>query len=402
MDLEPLPPDFLWGVSSSAFQCEGGALDSNWQRYMASDPRLEAYRDAVDFRHRYAQDIALAADLGVSMFRIGVNWARVEPQRGAVDPDALAYYDDVIATMARHAITPLITLDHWVYPGWIYEQGSWANADTIDDFVVFAGLIVERYPQLHRWLTFNEPSFYRLIERGRRPLTSAQADAMTSHLVAAHRRTYDFIHARDPGAQVSSNMAWLGSRTLEDPFLRGVGDTLDYIGVDYYYAGYRPGDWTHAVNLQPWKAQIAPFGIYETLCELHRRFPDKPILIAENGIPTHDGTRPDDYRRGDALGDTIHWVQRARQDGVPVIGYLYWSLTDNYEWGSYAPRFGLYSVDAATDPKLTRTPTDAVAAYRSIIAGRGVPSDHELVRRPLAADAGFVNERDRPALLDAV
>ena len=76
------------------------------------------------------------------------------------------------------------------------------------------------------------------------------------------------------------------------------------------------------------------------------------------------------------LEDTMYWVQRAVADGAPVTGYMYWSLTDNYEWGSYAPRFGLYTVDVTTDPTLARRPTAAVAAYRALIRNRGVPVDY--------------------------
>ncbi|MGW4247904.1 family 1 glycosylhydrolase, partial [Nocardia sp. NPDC004722] len=63
-----------------------------------------------------------------------------------------------------------------------------------------------------------------------------------------------------------------------------------------------------------------------------------------------------------------------------VIGYNYWSLTDNYEWGSYTPRFGLYTVDVKTDPSLTRRPTDAVDAYRAIAHDAGVPPGYRPTR----------------------
>ena len=65
-----------------------------------------------------------------------------------------------------------------------------------------------------------------------------------------------------------------------------------------------------------------------------------------------------------------------------VIGYNYWSLTDNYEWGSYTPRFGLYTVDVLHDPTLTRVPTDAVPAYRAITAANGVPAGYTPTRAP--------------------
>ena len=88
-------------------------------------------------------------------------------------------------------------------------------------------------------------------------------------------------------------------------------------------------------------------------------------------------------------------MQRARDAGVPVIGYLCWSLTDNYEFGSYTSRFGLYTVDVRTDPSLRRKPTDAVPVYTSVIARRGVSPRYALVRRPAAADCALVPAADR-------
>jgi len=68
-------------------------------------------------------------------------------------------------------------------------------------------------------------------------------------------------------------------------------------------------------------------------------------------------------------------VQAAIAEGLPVIGYLHWSLTDNYQWGSYTPRFGLYRVDVLSDPRLIRHPMAAVAVYRRIAHHRGVTAD---------------------------
>lgn len=100
-------------------------------------------------------------------------------------------------------------------------------------------------------------------------------------------------------------------------------------------------------------------------------------MPADNGKP-----RPDGYTRSQHLRDHLYWMQRAMAEGVRVIGYNYWSLTDNYEWGDYRPRFGLFTVDALSDPTLRRAPTPAVAAYRSTIAAGGVPANYEPVRKP--------------------
>jgi beta-glucosidase len=86
-------------------------------------------------------------------------------------------------------------------------------------------------------------------------------------------------------------------------------------------------------------------------------------------MPSHIGApRPDGLTRSQQLLNAVGSIRRARRRGIPIIGMLDWSLTDNYEWGSYRPRFGLYSVDVVGDPSLTRVPTDAVETYRNVIA----------------------------------
>ncbi|MFI5776220.1 family 1 glycosylhydrolase [Nocardia sp. NPDC051570] len=130
---------------------------------------------------------------------------------------------------------------------------------------------------------------------------------------------------------------------------------------------------------------LQPEGIYYALQYYSRRFPGKPLYVVENGMPTRDGAaRADGYTRADHLRDHVYWIQRAVADGIPVLGYNYWSITDNYEWGSYTPRFGLYTVDARTDPALIRRPTDAVAAYTGLTGARGVPADYRPTRAPAA------------------
>lgn len=381
----PLPATFGWGVSSSGFQSEGSSPDSNWTRYIATGATPDRIGTSVDFRHRYAGDIALAKALGARVYRVGIEWARIEPRPGVVDRAALAYYDDVVRRIAAAGMRPMITLDHWVYPGWMAARGGWTNPDMPDRWLRNARLVVDRYARYRPlWITINEPSAYVVQEVRTGGLPAGSVPVMLDRLVAVHRAIYDHIHRRQPGAQVSSNIAYLPTvePAVDRLFLDRVRDRLDVVGVDYYY-GASPSDFS-AVNAlleRQWLATVAPDGIYYALRDLHRRYPDLPVYVVETGMPTRDGTaRPDGYRRGDHLRDLVYWVQRARGDGVPVIGLNYWSLTDNYEWGSYTPRFGLYTVDVRADPALRRRPTDAVAAYRQITAANGVPAGYRPTR----------------------
>jgi beta-glucosidase len=382
-----LPADFIWGVSASGWQSEGGNVDSNWDRYNAGAENQDPYGRSIDFRHRYREDIALARDLGVNTFRIGINWARVEPRDGAFDEMELAYYDDLIAALKEAGIAPMVCLDHFVYPGWIADRGAWTSPDTVTRFVRFASMIARRYHRdVKLWLTFNEPAFFVLIEAKYRKLKWAGIRRMRRHLIAAHAQVYDLIHALDGAARVSSNFVWCGrgtrswllQRFTDWLFLSGVRDKMDYIAFDYYYGGVG----RELLEGRMWECDPAPSGLRHALKKIARRYPKRPILIAENGMPTLNAQpRADGVRREDALRDCVYWMQRAAADGVLVIGYMYWSLTDNFEWGRYGPRFGLYTVDAMRDPELRRRPTAAVAAYRDIIRNGGVADGYAPVLR---------------------
>ena len=380
-----MPQDFIWGVSSSGYQSEGGAVDSNWSRLNALHPERDEYGTSVDFRHRYREDIALAKAMGINTYRIGINWARVEPKKGQIDAAEMAYYDDVILALKQAGIAPLITLDHFVHPAWVADQGGWTNPQTTKDFVAYSSMIAKRYHNdVRLWITFNEEGTYQLLEvfqykRGLGNILRAR-----NNLVAAPRETYDVIHALDPKAMVTSNIIWMGDH-LGSGFLQGLTDWLfldriedkcDVIAIDYYAANL-----PRAIKMgKQWAIPPEPAGLYRALKTLKSRYPDKPLMIAETGMPTEDGKpREDGVKREELLRDSVYWVQRAREDGVNVIGFMVWSLTDNFEWGSYTPRFGLYTVNVKTDPSLTRIPTAAVAAYQEVIRKGGVGPSYQPV-----------------------
>ncbi|NGY03162.1 glycoside hydrolase family 1 protein [Solimonas terrae] len=381
----PMPAGFIWGVSSSAFQSEGGDVDSNWNRYNDRTPGQDRYGRSVDFRHRYRDDIELARTLGINTYRIGISWARIEPKKGQYDETELAYYDDLILALKQAGIAPLITLDHFTYPGWVLEQGAWSNPQTTADFVAYTRLIAQRYhADVHLWITFNEAAFFMAGEAGARKLGLHGILDMRRNLIRAHRQAYGVIHALDAQARVTSNIVWMGDHLRDAPlrwltdwmFLDAVEDKCDVIAIDYYAS-----DVVAVLKVgKHWKWPPDPPGLYRALKMLKAQYPGKPLLIAETGMATENGKpREDGIKREDVLRDGVYWTQHAREDGVKVIGYMVWSLTDNFEWGSYTPRFGLYTVNALTDPTLARIPTAAVPAYQQIIRDGGVGADYRPV-----------------------
>lgn len=383
----PLPPGFLWGVAASGFQSEGSAPDSNWTRYIAAGRTRDPYLNSVDFIHKYREDISRARDLGVKVFRISIEWARVQPRPGQWHERDFAFYDSVLGAIRAAGMRPMITLDHWVYPGWAAARGGWRDQDMVANWLANARKVVDRYAKADPlWVTINEPNFYIANELAHGGLAPAEVSLMADRLVAAHNGSYDYIHQRQPGAMVTSNAAFVpGVNAIADaPVLDRIAARLDFIGIDYYYGqsvGSPPA--IGALAAEPWTGALQADGMYYVLRYYARKFPGKPLYVVESGMPTDDGKpRADGYTRANHLRDTVYWIQRARADGINVIGYNYWSLTDNYEWGSYRPRFGLYTVDVRSDSSLTRRPTDAVAAYREITRARGVAAGYAPTRPP--------------------
>lgn len=375
--LAPLGEDFLWGTAASGFQSEGHAPDSNWTRYIQRNPQYDRYGNSIDFFSNYQADVRRAAALGVKVFRIGIEWARIEPSQGVVDPAGLAFYDAVIQEIVSAGMRPMLTIDHWVYPGWMLDKGGWNSPEMLGYWVRNAKRVIDRYAAHDPlWITINEPTFYLNNEIRNGTVRHGGWRPMMTGLVAAHRAAYDHIHAKQPGAMVSSNMAYISGANaqLDEIFMDRIADKLDYIGIDYYY-GLSPTDQSSlsALSYGDLSAiKLQPEGIYYALRHYAERFPGRPLYIIENGMPTNNGARKDGQTRGDALLDTVYWLQRAKADGMNLMGYNYWSLTDNYEWGSYAPRFGLYTVNVRTDPTLERIPTDAVEVYQRVIREQGV------------------------------
>ncbi|MEV0248465.1 family 1 glycosylhydrolase [Nocardia sp. NPDC050712] len=386
--LAPLGSDFLWGVAASGYQAEGHAPDSNWARYVAAGKTEDPYLESIDFYSRYRSDIQLAADLGVTVYRMGIEWARVQPAPGEWDEDGFRFYDNVIATIKAAGMRPMLTLDHWVYPGWEVDRGGWANPGMVQDWLTNARRVVDRYaPADPLWVTFNEPAMYVINETRHGGIAVTEAPAMNERLAQSHNAIYDYIHQVQPGAMVTSNVAYIPAADdlVSGAMMSRIAHKLDYIGIDYYY-GISPDTLTSGFSFDElWKNSLQPEGIYYALQHYARAFPGKPLYIVENGMPTENGhPRADGYSRADLLRDTVYWLQRAKADGINLIGYNYWSLTDNYEWGSYTPRFGLYTVDVLTDPSLTRKPTDAVPAYAAITRAGGVPAAYRPTRAPKA------------------
>lgn len=391
----------MWGVSSSGLQSEGNNPASQWTHWAATGHTQDEPGAAADFLYRYREDIKLARKMGINTFRIGIEWSRIEPAPGNYDPSAIAFYDDLIGSIVAEGMKPVLTLHHFSHPQWFEAAGGFTNPANAAYFMSYALFIVNRYKeQVTHWITFNEPNGYVLggFMLGAWPpgiQNISIATQVTQVLIGTHRALYDSIHQTAPHSKVSITFFEF---QFSGPFpgvfdndffkrnwiLESTADKCDYIALDYYYM-YRTEEEAVASASQPWNAPINPVGLYLALKKYSAAYPLLPILITENGMATENGApRSDGWTRERHLAQMIYNVQRAYSEGVNVIGYCYWSITDNYEWGSFAPRFGLYTVDCLLDPDLERVPTAAVKVYKKIINKRCVPNS--VLREDFAED----------------
>jgi 6-phospho-beta-glucosidase len=173
MTASPFPSGFLWGAATAANQLEG-AYDEGGKGLSIQDvmprgivaPRTERPTPdnlrlvAVDFYHRYAEDIALFAELGFTVFRLSIAWSRIFPNGDdeAPNEEGLAFYDAVFDELARHGIRPLVTISHYETPLALAEKyNGWVSRDLIGLYERYVRVLFDRYgSKVKHWLTFNE------------------------------------------------------------------------------------------------------------------------------------------------------------------------------------------------------------------------------------------------------
>lgn len=162
-----LPPGFLWGVATAAFQIEGGVAQdgrgpSIWDTFCALPGRVrngDDARVATDHRNRMRDDVSLLASLGVGAYRFSVGWTRVQPGgTGAGNEAGLDFYRGLVDELLEHGIEPVVTLYHWDLPQALEDRGGWPARATAQRFADYAAIVGQALgDRVRRWTTINEP-----------------------------------------------------------------------------------------------------------------------------------------------------------------------------------------------------------------------------------------------------
>src|SRR5699024_9291041 len=128
-----LPEDFLFGTATASLQIEGGDRNNNWYRFCEQQKTKDGAHciEAADHWNRFKEDIDLMTQLHQDTYRMSLEWARIEPDLGCFDENALTHYRKIISTLLDKGIRPLVTLHHFSNPIWFEDMGGWANRDAV-------------------------------------------------------------------------------------------------------------------------------------------------------------------------------------------------------------------------------------------------------------------------------
>ncbi|XP_058076267.1 beta-glucosidase-like SFR2, chloroplastic isoform X2 [Magnolia sinica] len=350
-------------------------------------------------------ELKLVKDTGATVFRMGIDWTRIMPEepvnglRETVNYAALERYKWILQKVHSYGMKVMLTLFHHSLPPWAGEYGGWKLEKTVDYFMDFTRLVVDSVLDLvDYWVTFNEPHIFCMLTYcagswpgGNPDMLEVATSALpmgvfnqAMHWIAvAHSKAYDYIHQKSTASKaivgVAHHVSFFRPYGLFDaaavtlansmtlfPYIDSVNDKLDFIGINYYGQEVISGAGLKLVDNDEYSESgrgVYPDGLYRMLLQFHERYKHLkvPFIVTENGVS--DGT---DIIRRPYILEHLLAIYAAMIQGVPVLGYLFWTTSDNWEWADgYGPKFGLVAVDRAN--ALARIPRPSYLLFSKVV-----------------------------------
>jgi beta-glucosidase len=398
------PKGFIWGTATAGHQVEGNDTNSDTWFLEQLQPTLfaEPVGDANNSLELWQDDLDIVRSLNLNAFRFSLEWSRIEPEPGQFSLAMLDHYLRIIDGCRSRGLQPLVTFNHFSAPRWFAARGGWTNSESPALFERFCERAARHLARpIGFATTLNEPNLLRLLawldlppammERLRAMLdaaartlsvakfTAANAanpddlDAMQNNLLEGHRRGRQAIKAARPDLPVGVSLAVIDDQAVGEhrrrdakraqvygAWLQAVkGD--DFVGVQNYE---RSLIGEHGALPPPQGAprdgmgrEIYPASLANAVRYVHEQT-GRPILVTEHGLCTDD-----DAQRAAFIPAALAPLADAMAGGVPVLGYVHWTLLDNFEWiFGYTPHFGLCSVDRQTFKRTIKPSAHVLAA----------------------------------------
>ena len=413
------PKGFMIGAATAAHQVEGNNIHSDYwaQEQMTFTSFDEPSGLACDHYNRYEEDISLLAQAGLNAYRFSIEWARIEPQPGVYDEKEIAHYRSVLECCHAHQVEPIVTMHHFTSPKWLIEQGGWENPETVDKFAAYCRYVVGQLGSLFTYVcTINEANMgIQIAAIMRRYAINAQKNQSAEGKVQvginlenpmmermkkqaaenmqvfgtpqpqvfvsprtpegdllvmrAHQAAKAAMKAvkpelkigltlslhdiqATPGGEAEAEREWNEEFLHYLPFIR----EDDFFGLQNYTRTQMGPEGSLPVPEGAETTQMGyefyPAGLEHVIRKVHDQLPI-PIIVTENGVAISN-----DERRVAFIREALSGVKRCVDDGIPVHGYCYWSLMDNFEWQKgFSMTFGLVAVGRST---MQRTPKESL------------------------------------------
>lgn len=407
-----IPRGMLLGCATAATQIEGGDTTHNWYDWCTKGHIKDGTTclRADDHYRLCKEDIALMKEMGLEVYRMGIEFSRIMPDRHGFDYEAMEHYKEELRLLRDNGIRVLVTLHHFSNPMWFERMGGFEHPDCIDIFVRYVRFVVEQLGDLCcEYVTINEPNvyavngyFFGIWPPGVKSLS--RTIKVMKNMARAHIEAYKTIHTvrRALGFEGETKVGFANNFSVFVPMRRnslidrlatriydhafqgaiteamvtgrfspplGLSDSkkgsyCDFFGINYYTRNAMQG-FKHItlpdvpVNDLGW--ELYPEGIGIVCKRFYERY-RKPIWITENG--TCDAK---DRFRTRYIYDHLKVLSEL---DVPVERYYHWTLMDNFEWAEgESARFGLVYVDYETQKRTIR---QSGRFYSAIIRNKAV------------------------------
>lgn len=383
------PRGFLWGAATAGHQIEGNNVSADmWvTEHVTPTYFREPSGDACDSLNRWEEDLDLVREIGLNTYRFSIEWSRIEPAEGQFSQAYLDHYSRIIDGCLERRIRPFVTFNHFTAPIWFAAKGHWTNPEASDLFARFCDKAARAFgDRIAYAATLNEPNSMRLVRAwggGGIPMEAINAiDAASARAVGAtqfgnfllndpdryleqtlagHAKGFEAIKAARSALPVGVCLAVVDDQAVDGgeaardakradiygAWLEAARAHGDFVGVQTYARQVYGPDGPLPVPPEAEKTGMGteyyPPALGNAVRYVHEQV-GKPIFVTENGITTAD-----DAQRARYIPEVLAGLKQAIDAGVPVIGYLHWSLMDNFEWMlGYSQHYGLTSVDRTT------------------------------------------------------
>lgn len=426
--MSKFPEGFLLGAATAAHQVEGNNTNSDcWaQEQMPHSTYKEKSGPACDHYHRYAEDIRLMKEAGLNAYRFSIEWARIQPEEGVFDEEQIEHYRKVIRCCKENGLEPVVTLFHFSSPVWLIRKGGWEADSVVEDFANYAAYVIRALGSELRYVcTINEANMglqvaaiarrytmmakkaaaasgkegggvqmglnmQAMMENMKRQAEenaaafgtpqphcfnlggSEHSDLLTMQCHQAAKKAIKAMYPElqvgltlslhdlqpAPGGEGRAEAVWAEEFTHYLPYIQGD----DFLGVQNYTRTLIGPEEDLPVPDGAERTQMGyeyyPEALEHVLRAVAKEF-HGDLIVTENGLSCDD-----DARRVAFIRTATDGVARCIADGLPVKGYFYWSLLDNFEWQmGYQMRFGLVAVDRAT---MERSPKESLRVLGSL------------------------------------